>query len=262
MAVNSTNFKGNEQAQSQSITGALRDSFVNIGATVAIGGGAGAAAGKAASLLPFKPDSTALNFQYEDMFERAISNEDTPDYLKKASGKLQDIIKNSKQTVTDFENASVLKSNTDSLLETVKVAADDTIADTNIQDCVKKIIKDSGAEPQEGVMSKSAITEALEKIQAELNEKLKIGKKSYDEAKSGFISEIQQNTANKEAQEIAKKGAKHLRSRTLIGAGIAIGISLALVLNLLKTYGVIGRKNVNLAQNTQNGGAKSNRAKH
>ncbi len=56
---------------------------------------------------------------------------------------------------------------------------------------------------------------------------------------------------NSNIDDIASKGAAALRKDSVKGAGIAIGVIIALTLNLLKTYGVIGKKEAPPAQTQQ-----------
>lgn len=83
MQVQAVSFGNNQQnSNAGNLFGAIKDSFLNVAATAALGGAAGGAVGKLASLTPYTPDKAALNMQYADMFQRALKKMKSPNTLK------------------------------------------------------------------------------------------------------------------------------------------------------------------------------------
>ncbi len=234
--------------KSNGVTQSALSSAANVAVTIGAGAAVGGGIGKLASLTPYKPKAGELNFQYADMFEKSFRQDGTPDIIKKAGGEVEKLyekyISKAKlpfaKTTLAYEEAAYMYEN----------LASDTkgilIKNQEVQDKLKTLL---GKEPpKEGFSIEEALTGLKDKTIA-AGSRLREALKAKDELRQEFIDKASKNEA---LTEIATKGAKHLRKRAIIGVGVGIGVAAALVLNILNTYGIIGKRKVanNGAQNS------------
>ena len=235
---------GNEQNNGGSVLGAIKDSAVNVGITALAGGTAGAVGGKIAALTPYKPSEEAMNFQYSDIFIKAAEKDELPDYIKDKGDDITGAVKKCRNLFK--ANTGLIKkmNETESLYKQIQETAEEEIKSEEFQTKLKEFFKEKAEKIPEGGYKKE---EALQKIKERYDKILKnLGKinEKYGGLQDSFIKSASKDV---EISDIAEKGAQHLRKRCLVGAGIAIGITGALILNLLKTYGVIGKKQTTAA---------------
>ncbi|MCD7740428.1 MAG: hypothetical protein LUH11_03670 [Candidatus Gastranaerophilales bacterium] len=248
MGLNQVSFGGSE-SKGGSFFSSLKDSAINVASTVAAGTAAGALGGKIASLKPYTPNAAALDFQYADMFQKALRNETTPEYIKNAGDKFTKLVDSARACTNILDETTGKLYTGDTLLQTVKNLPEGNIAADEIQNSAKTFLKSENMDIPQGTLTKDKITQSLQKINEKLYDKIKETSKTIDGKRSEFAEKIAE-AKNPRVDELANKGAKHLRNKSVIGAGIAIGVIGALVLNLLKTYGIIGKKHPK-SQNAQ-----------
>lgn len=249
MQVQAVSFGNNQQnSNAGNLFGAVKDSFLNVAATAALGGAAGGAVGKLASLTPYTPDKAALNMQYADMFQRALKKDEIPEHIKNAGDDFVQMVKSSKDLQKDILDITADLTDKANLKILVTEAKDEMIQQQGFQETIKNTLKEAADKIPEGGYTKNEVLERLKDIPTdgkELAEKIKDATKASQEKLSGFYDdfikkagELKDSVINQYAQD----GAKHLRKTSIIGAGIAIGAMGALILNILKTYGIIGKK--------------------
>jgi len=247
---------GKGQNSGGSILGAVKDSVINVGATAALGAAAGALGGKVATLKPYTPSTEEINYQLRDIFVKAGFKDQLPDYIKNKGDDVVSAVKKSSRLIKS-DIALNEKINEASLLYSIAEQASDTdFKGEKVQNALKKFFHLKNP-PENGYTkegAKKALKERTEKI---LNTSVKINKQ-FNTLQDDFIKNEAVLNDGK-IQELAQSGAKHLRNREIIGAGIAIGVIGAFVLNILNTYGVIGKKKSAAAQSQAagNGGAST-----
>ena len=219
-------------------------SAINVGATIGAGAAVGAGVGKLASLTPYKPSAADLNFQYKDMFERAVRVKEPPSYIKDAGDEFVKLFKEGRTAhVTDsINNAALLKGQQiEKLINDIAISASNNpllkkmkgVNDEQIQQQVKKILKDKSGEK----LTNEQMVEGLANKLQRLSEWMGKRKPSnMDELSTQFAEKA---GSNPRIKELAEKGAKYLRNKSIIGVGIAVGVLGALTLNILKTYGIL-----------------------
>ncbi len=235
------------------ILGAVKDSAINVGATAVAGGVIGAAGGKLVSLKPYTPNSTAMEAQYRDMFLRAgnaSSAGEVPEYLKDKGDDVLNLVKKSGRILKRNSELTERANEIATMGQAVSRADNATFSGNKFQSLIAEFFKDKPEKIPEGGYTKEGV---VERLQTSLGKIDKISKRLGEKYAPLSDEFVEKAAKNEEIKEIAEKGAKHLRKRSIIGAGIAIGVCAALVLNLLRTYGVIGRKKSSSAGS--NGGA-------
>ena len=100
----------------------------------------------------------------------------------------------------------------------------------------KKIIK---GKMSEGGFSREEILEKLIKRKEKAKKVINGCCEKLTQTSNEFATKA---VSNKNIKELAEKGAKHLRAKTIVGTAVAIGVVGALFLNILKTFGVIKPK--------------------
>ena len=249
---------GQQQGGIKSAIGAVGSSALNVGVTVGAGAGVGALAGKLASLAPYTPSAADLNHQYHDMFIRAINSKETPEYMKEGADTLKGIVGDarkifvkSKTHLKRLGQAGRIKGVCETAIEEIKADAK-VASDESIQAYAKKLLKSKSEAP----LSKEEVLGAFEKHikkADKLIEKIKNGapKEKLDTYLDDFVKKASESPKTK---ELAEKGAKHLRKCTMIGVGAAVGIIGALVINILRTNGILklGRRKQASAQAPNN----------
>lgn len=237
----SQNVTFGNSGNNKSFFGVAKDAAINVGGTMLIGGAAGSAAGHLVALVPHKPNAAQLNHQYVDIFEKAVMNNDLPEFLKNKAG---DIAKNAQPIASNISKLNEKAATGSKLLDKIAKNSKDDILKND--EFLTKASEFLGADKK--LIEKNSLENVTNMIKSHLGvlkPALESENASLQLEKAAFITEAR--TVD-DIVEIAKKGAKHLRKRTIVGVGIAIGIMGALTLNLLKTYGVIGKKS-NVQQN-------------
>lgn len=250
MQTGAVTFGSGGNSKSSSVFGAVKDSALNVGVTAGAGILAGGAVGKIASLIPSKTSEAAIKFQYGDMFERLTRTSEVPKYLQ---GKGEEIVQAAQEGISLRNTVKALKQKwqeTNIMGAAVTNATEDAIKQESFQTKIREFLQDAADKVPEGGYTKDGILERLKTSYDGLEEAI--------ESKSGALLKMQGDFAEKlknlgdtDITALAEKGAKHLKARSIIGAGMAIGLIAALTLNILKTYGVIGRK-PNANQQNQN----------
>lgn len=220
------------------VISSVGSSALNVGVTIGAGAGVGACVGKLASLTPYKLSAAAMEHQYADMFVKAVNLPETPEYMKGLS-EITSVVSNAKKIgLCENKKARIenIKTLCNKLKDEVKNNAD-AIKDDGLQKYAKKLLKSKS----ENSLTADEITGALEghiKKADKLLEKIdnKISKKTMEDAFGEFAEKAKNCDVTK---KLAENGAKHLRKNAVIGAGIAIGVLGALVINLLHTNGLI-----------------------
>lgn len=238
---------GNEQNNGGSVLGAIKDSAVNVGITALAGGTAGAVGGKIAALTPYKPSEEAMNFQYGDIFIKAAKKDELPDYIKDKGDDITGVVEKCRNLFK--ANAGLIKemAETESLYNQIKKTTEEEIKSEEFQTKLKEFFKEKVEKIPEGGYKKEEALRKAEERYDKICENLKRIDEKCGELQDSFIKSA---AKDEKICDIAEKGAKHLRKRCFVGAGIAIGITGALILNLLKTYGVIGKKQTTAASQT------------
>lgn len=238
MINNSVSF-GKNTGSSGGVLSSVASSALNVGVTAGVGAGIGAGIGKLASLTPCKIKPQDLNFQFEDMFVSAIKNRETPSYLKGAGGDVIDIVKQGKEVSKKINMATQNVNKYASLSQFVNALPDEEIKNADFQSGIKKIIK--GKMPEGGFSKK----EILEKLAIKGEKASKFINDSCEKLTQTSNEFATKAASNENLKELAEKGAKHLRAKTIVGTAVAIGVVGALFLNILKTFGVIKPKRKN-----------------
>ena len=204
MINNSVSF-GNSDSKGVSILGAVKDSALNVGLSAAVGGVVGGIGGKIASFTPYKPTGA---------------------------------IKEGAKLVKDDVALGVKANSADKLYSVIKSIPDADLGKESVQKALGEFFNGADDFAFKNA-TKDEITEAIkEKFKNILKESEGVNKK-FCELREKFIENVSQDFR---VQELVSKSAKDLRKNAMIGAGVAIGIIGALVLNLLNTYGVIGKR--------------------
>lgn len=237
MINNSVSF-GNSDSKGVSILGAVKDSALNVGLSAAVGGVVGGIGGKIVSFTPYKPTQAALNAQYGDMFLKMGLREELPDYIRNLGDDVTGAIKEGAKLVKDDVALGVKANSADKLYSVIKSIPDADLGKESVQKALGEFFNGADDFAFKNA-TKDEITEAIkEKFKSILKESEGVNKK-FNELRENFIETASQDF---KVQELVSKSAKDLRKNAMIGAGVAIGIIGALVLNLLNTYGVIGKR--------------------
>ena len=232
MNIQSVSF-GKQTGTRGGILGSVGGSLLNVGATVGVGAGIGAGIGKLASLTPYTPTAADLKYQYADMFERAVGTKETPSYIQEAGDKFTNLVAKGKKLLKSGRCAQRNGINLEVCRSAAENATDEVIKSSEFQRGIKKIIK--GKMP-EGGFTREQIIERLAQKSEKTAEFLQKNGKKITETAEEFVDSA---ASCPRMKELAEKGAKHLRNKTIVGAAIAIGVIGALVLNILKTYGIL-----------------------
>ncbi len=232
---------GSSGTQKRSIFSDIKNSAINVGTTALVGGTIGAIGGKIGTLVPYKPSEAAINFQYADMFEKATNANKIPECLKDTGDDIKNLISKGQKIKS---KSNTIKNYYNKLVEFVgnlsKVKPNEYNSD-EIQTQIKNFFKDSAKNIPEGGYNQANVVQKIESKTDKINKILTSQSKKFSEYQEKFV-DIIKNLKNENLESIAKKGAKHLRNRAIIGTGIAIGVVGALIFNILNTYGLIGRK--------------------
>lgn len=245
MSVNSVQGAGQKSNVLGGVVSSLKDTAVVATTGLAIGG----LGGKLATLAPYKPSQIALNCQYEDIFDKAVAGKGIPEYLKKAGDDVALLIDKGRRLGT----CAARKKGADELLEFLSTRPEEFKSD-NFQNAVKSFFKGS-KKIQEGGFTKDEILEKLKGCSERCGKVLKekFNDTKLDDVRNSFVEKVK-NLKNAQIDDIAEKGAKHLRNKSIVGAGMAIGLVSMLILNVLKTSGIIKPKaktaQINAAQST------------
>lgn len=221
--------------------GAVKDSFLNVGLTAVVGGTVGGAAGKLAALTPYKPTVAQMQFQYADMFEKAIIRKDIPDFIKNAGGDFVQLTEIGKQTAEYASQLATEAAETKILYGAVQEASDEIISGSEFKTKITEFFKGKETKIADADYTKEGLLSKLKEHFDKIREQSELKGKLFNSVNEDFVKKAE-NLGDCDMKTLAEKGAKHLRKRSIIGAGIAIGIIGALTLNILKTYGVIGRR--------------------
>lgn len=234
MSVNSVQGAGQKSNVLGGVVSSLKDTAVVATTGLAIGG----FGGKLATLASYKPSQAALDLQYGDIFSKAIGGKGVSKILKDAGDDVISLINKGK----GVKSIASQKAETDLILKSLSGVSEKEFASDEVQDAVKSLFK-KNKKIQEGGFSKEEILSKLKVRSDKFRKALKdkFGVTSLDEVKASFIEKVK-GLKNKQIDDIAEKGAKHLRNKSIIGAGMAIGLIGMLVLNVLKTSGIIKPK--------------------
>ena len=232
-SVNSVSFGSEKSGGMGNVISAMGKSALNVGVTAGAGAAVGAGVGKLVTLVPYKPTADALRHQYTGMLGSAIISGETPSYAGEAGGKLASIIQKGKELFKIGGYAEKNYGIYQTCSGVIQDATDEAIKDGVFQKSIKKIIK--GKMP-EGGFSREQMLERLSKKMDRTREFLKTTSKNMNKVTEEFIETA---GSSEKAKELAEKGAKHLRNKTIVGASIAVGVLSAFVINILKTYGVL-----------------------
>ncbi len=238
MINNSVSF-GKSESKGPSIFGAIKDSAVNVASTAVLGGTVGAIGGKIASLTPYTPSKAALDAQYADLFVKTTLKDQVPDYIAKKGDDVVDAVKLGAKLFKKDIELGIQASNADKLYTIVTSLPESELRSENVQKSLKEFFKGTAENMPVDKASREQIAEGIKarfkkfmRGSASLNEKFKSLQDTFTDAVSKDFK----------IQNMVEKGARDLRRNAMIGAGVAVGIIGALVLNILKTYGVIGKK--------------------
>lgn len=248
MINNSISF-GNSDKSNGSIFGAIKDSALNVGFTAVAGGALGGIGGKIASLTPYKPSTSAIEAQYGDMFLKAGIKEELPEYISNMGDEVASAVKKGAELVKEDIAIGVKVSNADKLYSIIKTLPEDDLSKDNIQKALKEFFGDKSDFAFKDA-KKDEIIEAIKNKFKELMEKSKDINNEFSTLKGQFIESASKDYR---VQTMAEKAAKDLRRNAMVGAGIAVGVFGALVLNILKTYGIIGAKHKQAPVNNATG---------
>ena len=238
---------GNEQNNGGSVLGAIKDSAVNVGITALAGGTAGAVGGKIAALTPYKPSKEAMNLQYGDIFVKAARKDELPDYIKDKGDDITGAVEKCRSLFKANAKLSLKMAETKNLHAQVQKMTEEEIKSEEFQTKLKEFFKEEAEKIPEGGYKKEEALRKAEEYYDKTCKNLERINEKCGELQDSFIKGA---SKDEKICDIAEKGAKHLRKRCFVGAGIAIGITGALILNLLKTYGVIGKKQTTAASQT------------
>ncbi len=262
MSTNQISPSSYQVSSGPSVIGAIGSSLLNVGLTVGAGAAAGGAAGKIASLIPSKPSEAALEHQYKDMFQKAARNtEELPKYLENMEAGAKEIIKdiikrgqgvNVAQNAKNAEFATVME-----IAQTAAAHTDETIKAPEVQEQIKNLFKDAAVPT--GGYEKAGIKQRLDKMAETIGAASETNKATLGKIEEEFVSKVK-GQGFENIQELAKDGAKHLRKTTLIGAGIGVGVFVALAINLFNSFGSIGKKYMSKGQQGQAAGGFSTQA--
>lgn len=243
MINNSVSF-GKSESKGASVLGAVKDSALNVGLTTLAGGTVGALGGKLASLVPYTPSEAALNAQYGDMFMKLGLKEELPDYIANKGEDIVDKIKQGAQLIKDDIAIDVKAKAADKLYSAIKAAPEADLGKEEFQNALKQFFDDADDFAFQGA-KKEEIAEAIKTKFKNLIDKSEEINNNFKALKDSFIEAV---SKDHNIQGMAEKSARDLRKNAIIGAGIAVGVVTALVLNILKTYGIIGKKRMQVPQ--------------
>lgn len=238
--------QGNTAGSQRGFLKTVGGSLINVGATIGAGAAVGGGIGKLASLTPYKPKAAELEYQFKDMFVKAAKNEEAPEHIRNLGDSVSSLVNSYKQLAkkTEFATNNCVCYN--GCLEAVKKISEEEIKDKKFQTAIKKIIK--------GKMSENGYTkeQIVERLTNKIARTTNFLEKNSENANNILGDFCKKASANERMTELATKGAKHLRSKAIIGVGIGVGIISALVLNILKTYGVLKLPKLGKNQAQQN----------
>lgn len=237
MSVNVAPNNGNQRG---SFLGAVKDSAVNVLSTAAVGGVVGGIGGKIATIAPYKPSVEALNFQYADMFEKAATATEIPAFLQDKGDDIVQLTKKGQKTLKGFNGLKGAMGGVETMYATLSKVPEDKFGSEDVQKIVKAFFKNDKKVP-EGGYTKTAVLERLKGRFDTMGGILKNKGEEFMQAQGSFVEKIK-GLKNAQIDDWAAKGAKHLRNRAMIGAGVGLGIVGALVLNLLSTSGLFNKK--------------------
>lgn len=250
MQTGAVTFGNGGNSRSSSVLGAVKDSALNVGVTAGAGILAGGAVGKIVSLIPSKTSEAAMKFQYGDMFERFTRTSEVPKYLQ---GKSEEIVQAAKDGISLRGTVRALKQKwqeTGIMGAAVANATEDAIKQESFQTKIREFLHDAADKVPEGGYTKEGILERLKTSYGGLEEAIESKSDTLLKMQGEFVEKLK-NLGDKDINALAEKSAKHLRAKSIVGAGMAAGMLIALTLNILKTYGVIGRKPNANQQNLQ-----------
>lgn len=226
---------GNNKDSRPSFFSTVKTAAAETIVPVVAGGALGGGVGKLVSLTPYKPKEDMLQIQYKDMFQKALKSEELPDYIKTAGGDFVDITNKGKIAYKELKKVDDLLS----LAESTQIIKDKKIASSDFQSILKEILGENN------FANKEEILKAIEAKLEPLKESYDTHRENYKAALDSFVEKACEED---KIVDIAKKGAKQLRKRCIIGAGIMIGAFGALILNVLRTNGAFNFKKPKAAQ--------------
>lgn len=253
MINNSISF-GNSESKGLSVLGAVKDSALNVGLTAVAGGAIGGVAGKIASLTPYTPSKEAINMQYGDMFLKATMKEELPDYIARKGDDIVDSVKLGAKLFRKDIELGIQAKNAEQLYELVKTLPEAELRGEKVQGVLKEFFEGTA---EMMPVDKASREQLMDGIKARFQKMLR-GSDSINKKFQG-LQETFTDAVSKDfkIQDMVERSARDLRKNAIIGAGIAVGVVGALVLNILKTYGVIGKRQ-NSAPANNLAGAQNN----
>lgn len=242
--VNNSIPQGNTTAPKKGFMQSVGGSLINIGTTIGAGACVGGGIGKLASLTPYKPNAAALENQFIEMFTTATRADEAPKYIKNAGDEFIKLFKQGRETFVYNKETEAAVNKLFSIsevidrLDNVKAGSYSKAKSEKIisgfQDFAKKILKIDSDKP----LTLEQMQKGLNKEHGKLIDFINNRKAPFDpeKLKRAFAEKA---GSSDEIKELATKGAKHLRNKTVIGVGIAAGVIGALALNILNTYGLL-----------------------
>lgn len=219
----------------RSFLGDVASSALNVGATVGAGAAVGSIGGRIASLVPYKIKDADIAFQYGDMFCRAAQSETATDLLKSTTGTVKDLIQEGKNCIAIQNGYKEQAQTAAEFLAGVMETADDAFSGAEVQDKIKSFFRDTADKIPTGGYTKEGVkTRLQDSIEHAVNNH-KAQNEYFANIKERFV-QAARAAGDTNLEEVAKKGAKALRNRSIIGAGIAIGVITALALNIMKSF--------------------------